>query len=113
MPIIAWAIGGAGAILRRYGPESMGGVGDFGARIDAETARTGLSDEEISDKVHISISYLYSDQLILYYIQRYITIQKENWFKFLVFLQCMTTSFTRRRYGVFELSELTLNDPII
>ena len=58
MPIIGCVIGGVGAVLRRYGPESMGGVGDFGARIDAETARTGLSDEEISDKVHIFISYI-------------------------------------------------------
>ena len=39
----------------------MGGVGDFGARIDAEIARTGLSDDEIGPKVHISMSYLYSD----------------------------------------------------
>ena len=46
---------GAGAILRLFGPESMGGVGDFGARIDAETARTGLSDEEIGTKVHYII----------------------------------------------------------
>jgi hypothetical protein len=53
------------------------GVGDFGARIDAETARTGLSDEEISDKVYISISYI-SIQTSQSYI-----IRKENWFKFL------------------------------
>ena len=51
---------GAGAILRLFGPESMGGVGDFGARIDAETARTGLSDEEVGNKVHISMSCFYS-----------------------------------------------------
>jgi hypothetical protein len=40
----------------------MGGLGDFGARIDAEreTARTGLRDEEIGHKVHISISCFYS-----------------------------------------------------
>jgi hypothetical protein len=55
VPIIGCVIGGVGAVLRRYGPESMGGVGDFGARIDAETARTGLSDEEVSDKVHMYI----------------------------------------------------------
>ena len=61
VPIIACVTAGAGAILRRYGPESMGGVGDFGARIDAETARTGLSDNEIGLKVHISILYFYSD----------------------------------------------------
>ena len=52
---------GAGAILHRFGPESMGGVGDFGARIDAEIARTGLPEEEISHKVHISTSYFYSN----------------------------------------------------
>ena len=61
VPIIGCVAAGAAAILRRYGPESMGGGGDFGARIDAETARTGLSDEEIDQKVHISISYFYSD----------------------------------------------------
>jgi hypothetical protein len=31
----------------------MGGIGDIGARIDAEVARTGLPDEEIGAKVHI------------------------------------------------------------
>ena len=60
MPIIACVAAGAGAILRLFGPESMGGVGDFGARIDAETARTGLSDEEIGQKVHSFISCFYS-----------------------------------------------------
>ena len=55
VPIIACVAAGAGAIIRLLGPESMGGVGDFGARIDAEIARTGLSDEEIGNKVHISI----------------------------------------------------------
>ena len=53
MPIITCITGGAGAILRLLGPESMGGIGDIGARIDAETARTGLSEEEIGSKVHI------------------------------------------------------------
>jgi hypothetical protein len=61
VPIIAFVAAGAGAILRLFGPESMGGVGDFGARIDAEIARTGLSDLEIGIKVHISISCIYSD----------------------------------------------------
>ena len=44
-------------MIHPFGPESMGGVGDIGARIDAETARTGLPDNEIGPKVHISISY--------------------------------------------------------
>ena len=53
VPIISFVAAGAGAILRLFGPESMGGVGDFGARIDAEIARTGLSDLEIGIKVHL------------------------------------------------------------
>jgi hypothetical protein len=61
VPIIACVAAGAGAVLRLFGPESIGGRGDFGARIDAEIARTGLSDEEIGLKVHISISYFHSD----------------------------------------------------
>ena len=61
VPIIACVAAGAGAILRLFGPESMGGIGDFGARIDAEIARTGLSYDEIGHKVHTSLSNLYSD----------------------------------------------------
>ena len=53
MPIITFVASGAGAILRLYGPESMGGVGDIGAKINAEVARTGLSADEIGPKVHI------------------------------------------------------------
>ena len=53
MPIIACVTAGVGAIIRLFGPESMGGVGDIGARIDAESARTGLSDDEIGPKVLI------------------------------------------------------------
>ena len=61
MPVIACVAARAGAILRLFGPESMGGVGDFGARIDAEVACTGLSGEEIGLKVYIFISYFHSD----------------------------------------------------
>jgi hypothetical protein len=53
VPIITCITGGSGAIIRLFGPKSMGGTGDIGARIDAEVARTGLSDEEIGAKVHI------------------------------------------------------------
>jgi len=35
----------------------MGGLGDFGAKIDAEAARTGLPAVEIGEKVDISVSY--------------------------------------------------------
>ena len=55
MPIIGCISAGAGAIIRLFGPESMGGVGDIGARIDAETVRTGLSDDVIGPKVHSHI----------------------------------------------------------
>ena len=48
------AAGGAGEILRSFGPEYMGGTGDVGAEIDAEVARTGLSADEIGSKVLIS-----------------------------------------------------------
>ena len=54
MPIIALAVGGAGPFVRYCGPESMGGAGDIGAKLDAEVARTGLSADEIGSKVNIS-----------------------------------------------------------
>ena len=54
VPIIAFVAAGAAAIIRLFGPESIGGVGDFGAKTDAEAARTGLSVDEIGPKVHIS-----------------------------------------------------------
>ena len=55
VPIIACVAAGAAAIIRLFGPESIGGVGDFGARIDAEATRTGLSTDEIGPKVCISV----------------------------------------------------------
>ena len=56
MPIITCIAAGAAAIVRLFGPESIGGMGDYGARIDAEAARTGLPVDEIGNKVHNSIS---------------------------------------------------------
>ena len=58
VPIITCETTGAGPIIYGFGPESMGGVGDIGARIDAETTRTGLPVEEIGPKVHIFVSCL-------------------------------------------------------
>jgi hypothetical protein len=68
VPIITLVSVGAGASIRLFGPESMGGMGDIGARIDAEIAQTGLSDDEIGHKVQISISWLIDelDWLMLY-----------------------------------------------
>ena len=53
VPIIGFGAAGAGAYIRYFGPESIGGLGDIGEKIDAEVARTGLSDDEIGPKVRI------------------------------------------------------------
>ena len=53
MPIVAFGTAGAGAFIRQFGPESMGGTGDIGAKIDEEVARTGLSADEIGLKVYL------------------------------------------------------------
>ena len=53
MPIISCVAAGAGAIIRLFGLESMGGAGDISAKVDAEAARTGLSADEIGPKVCI------------------------------------------------------------
>ena len=54
VPIIGCVAIGAGFIIRCFGPESMGGAGDIGPKIDAEVTRTGLSADEIGPKVHNS-----------------------------------------------------------
>ena len=77
MPIIICVTGGAGAVIRLFGPEHMGGIGDIGARIDAEVVRTGLSDEEIGSKVNIL------------FFPHYHLCRR---------LQCMITKFFLRRY---------------
>ena len=51
MPIISCVAAGAGAIICLFGPESMGGVGDISAKVDAEAVITGLSADEIGPKV--------------------------------------------------------------
>ena len=57
MPVIAFGAGGAGAFIRHFGPESMGGAGDIGAKFDAEVARTGMTADEIGIKVYL-VSFL-------------------------------------------------------
>ena len=61
MPIIIFGASGAGAFIRIFGPESMGGAGDIGAKSDAEVARTGLSADEIDSKVHYLVSCFQAD----------------------------------------------------
>ena len=53
VPIISFVTAGIGALIRGFGPESMGGVESISARIDAETTRTGLSEDEIGPQVFI------------------------------------------------------------
>ena len=53
VPIITTIAAGAGSIIHSLGPESIGGLGDYIAKIDAEAARTGVP-SEISDRVHTS-----------------------------------------------------------
>ncbi|PPQ96417.1 hypothetical protein CVT26_005096 [Gymnopilus dilepis] len=50
IPIAALISGHASSIIRIFGPEHFGGLGDFGAKIDAEAARLGVAPEEIGDK---------------------------------------------------------------
>ncbi|KAF8911626.1 hypothetical protein CPB84DRAFT_1842107 [Gymnopilus junonius] len=52
VPIIAWVTGHMSSTTRWFLPESAGGIGDLGARIDAEVARTGSSPEEIGEKLY-------------------------------------------------------------
>ena len=58
VPIIAFGATGAASFIGQFGPESMGGTGDIGARIDAEVARTGLSADEIGLKVYLASCFL-------------------------------------------------------
>ena len=57
VPIIAFGAGGAGAFIRHFGPESMDGAGDIGAKINADVARTEISADEIGTKVYL-VSFL-------------------------------------------------------
>ncbi|KAJ7231994.1 UDP-Glycosyltransferase/glycogen phosphorylase [Mycena rebaudengoi] len=51
IPIFAFVSSSASAMIRLLGPESLGGLGDFGARTDAEALRTGKKPEEIGDEI--------------------------------------------------------------
>ena len=66
VPIVIFMAAGAGAMIRLYGPESIGGQGDVGARIDAEAARTGLSHDKVGPKVHNFMSCFKMEWLTLH-----------------------------------------------
>jgi hypothetical protein len=101
VPIITCVTGGAGAVIRLFGPEYIGGLGDIGARIDAEIARTGLPDEEIGPKVLFFFFPYHVELADVCISKRYFITQKENLSEFQAFLQCMITNSSRRRYVVF------------
>jgi hypothetical protein len=63
VPIIISIAAGAGAMIRLFGPESIGGIGDIIAKVDTEVARTqdGLSEDEIGLKVYVSLSCFSTD----------------------------------------------------
>lgn len=51
IPVTAIVASGAAPIIQLFGPESIGGFGDLGARIDAEAARTGRDPLEVGEEV--------------------------------------------------------------
>ncbi|KAF7342294.1 Glycosyltransferase family 1 protein [Mycena venus] len=50
-PIFMFVAGNAGALIRMFCPESMGGQGELGAKIDAEALRVGKPVDEIGDEL--------------------------------------------------------------
>ncbi|GLB42023.1 hypothetical protein LshimejAT787_1100380 [Lyophyllum shimeji] len=60
-PVIAFAPIGCTGFLRNWGPESVGGRGDFGAQIDAEAQRTGKSPLEVGEEVYTLVSSLHAE----------------------------------------------------
>ncbi|KAF5383026.1 hypothetical protein D9615_005086 [Tricholomella constricta] len=52
VPVISWVTGGCSTFIRGWGPESFGGLGDFGAKVDAEVARTNKSALEVGEQLY-------------------------------------------------------------
>jgi hypothetical protein len=52
IPILTFVAANGAALIRMFCPESIGGCGDLGARIDAEALRVGKTAEEVADQVH-------------------------------------------------------------
>jgi hypothetical protein len=53
VPIFMFIAGNASALIRMFGPESMGGQGDLWPKIDAEALRLGKTADEIGDQVRL------------------------------------------------------------
>ncbi|KAF5313262.1 hypothetical protein D9619_003742 [Psilocybe cf. subviscida] len=56
VPVIAIVASGAGPVIQLFGPESMGGFGDIGARIDAEVASSGRDPIEIGEEIFFAVN---------------------------------------------------------
>ncbi|KAJ7865185.1 hypothetical protein B0H14DRAFT_3443151 [Mycena olivaceomarginata] len=53
IPVFAFISVPGAALIRMFCPESMGGRGDFGARIDAEALRVGKTADEIGNQIFL------------------------------------------------------------
>ncbi|KAG5637116.1 hypothetical protein H0H81_005709 [Sphagnurus paluster] len=51
VPIIAWLPCSASLFIHVWGPERLGGYGDFGAKVDAEAALTGRPSADIAEEI--------------------------------------------------------------
>ncbi|KAJ7197806.1 UDP-Glycosyltransferase/glycogen phosphorylase [Mycena pura] len=51
VPVFSIMASPAAAAIRTFGPEMLGGLGDLGARIDREVARTGRPEEEVGSQI--------------------------------------------------------------
>lgn len=51
VPVVAIVASGAAPIIQLFGPERIGGLGDLGAKVDAEVARTGRDPIEVGEEV--------------------------------------------------------------
>ncbi len=61
--IFTWATGAPAAITRIWGPEHLGGLGDFPARVEEEARRTGAIGADIGDKVSPAASLVIVRQM--------------------------------------------------
>ncbi|KAF5311787.1 hypothetical protein D9619_003781 [Psilocybe cf. subviscida] len=55
IPVTAIVASGAAPIIQLFGPESIGGFGNVGPRIDAEVARTGRDPIEVGEEIFHSV----------------------------------------------------------
>ncbi|KAJ7473185.1 hypothetical protein B0H11DRAFT_2037540 [Mycena galericulata] len=51
IPILTFIAGNAGSIIRVFGPESLGGLGDVRAKIDAQVLQTGDSTDDVAEQI--------------------------------------------------------------